>query len=76
MQSSPRSDGGADLVNLSSRDIFLMLPSFYPVEAIIVRAVLGTTINAATPTLAAADPLKVKTSGQRLDDVFIQRLLR
>ena len=76
MQSSPRSDGGPDLVNLSSWDIFLMLPSFYPVEAIIVRAVLGTTINAATPTFAAADPLKVKTSGQRLDDVFIQRLLR
>ncbi len=76
MQSSPSSDGGADLVNLSSRDILLMLLSFYPVEAIIVRAVLGTTINAATPTLAEADPLKVKTSGQRLDDVFIQRLLR
>ncbi len=74
MQSSPSSDGGADLVNLSSRDIFLVLPSFYPVEAIIVRAVLGTTISAATPTLAAAYPLKVKTYGQRFDDVLTPRL--
>ena len=53
-----------------------MLLALYPVEAIIVRAVLRTTITAATPTLAAAHPLKVKTSGQRLDDVFIHRLLR
>ena len=53
-----------------------MLPPLFPVEAIIVRAMEGTTISAPTPVLAAADPLKVKASGQRLDVVFTPRLLR
>ena len=75
MESFPGSDTGAGLLNLSTRDIFFVLPPFYPVETIEVRAVLGTTLGAATPTLATADPLKVKAPGQRLDDVFI-RLLR
>ena len=76
MQHSPQSDRVANLLDLPFRDIFFILLPCLTVESIIVRAMEGAVILAPTPVPAAAHPLSVKASGQRLYDLLAHRLLR
>ena len=70
MKGLPVMDGLPDLADLGAWHVDFALSPFIPVEAVKIRAVLGTASGAPAPRFAAADRLWVDASRAGANRLF------